>query len=195
MSKVGSAILAGADRLGEQAVHLPDVERIAAREVGRDADEALGHVQIAQRVAAARALHAQRLAALRRDVAGGDQRALAPVDLHPEPAAGPGHRPDVDRRHRAAASTVPLTSTLSGEVTSTICFGVGLVPLRRLGRDHAGDPREVASHEAQRVDDVAVGDGQRVGAEAGVALPGAAGGPLQAPSRMELTWQASTSPT
>ena len=45
------AALPGPDRLGEQGIHLPDVERIAAR-VGRDMDEALGYRQLAQLVAA-----------------------------------------------------------------------------------------------------------------------------------------------
>ena len=52
------AVLAGADRLGEQRVHLADVERIAAGKVGRDPREAIGNRQIAQLVAALRALHA-----------------------------------------------------------------------------------------------------------------------------------------
>ncbi len=37
------AILTGPDRLGEQGLHLPDVERIAAREVVRDVYETLGY--------------------------------------------------------------------------------------------------------------------------------------------------------
>ena len=50
---------------------------------------------------ATRALQAQRLAALRRDIAGHDQRAFPPVDLHPEAAAGPGGGGDMGRSHRA----------------------------------------------------------------------------------------------
>src|SRR2546427_12859780 len=59
----GHAVLTGADRLGEQGIHLPDIERIAAREVGRDIHEALGDLQVAERVVATRALQAQRLTA------------------------------------------------------------------------------------------------------------------------------------
>src|SRR5439155_15774285 len=51
----GHAALPGADRLSEQRVHLPNVERIAAREVGRDRHEALGDRQVAERVGATRA--------------------------------------------------------------------------------------------------------------------------------------------
>ena len=58
-------------------------------------------------------------------------------------------------------------------------FGVGLVPLSGLGGEHGGDAGEVAHDEAQGVDDVPVGDGQRVRTEARVALPGAAGWALQ----------------
>ena len=36
------AVLAGADRLGEEGIHLPDVERIALGEVRRDVHEAIG---------------------------------------------------------------------------------------------------------------------------------------------------------
>ena len=54
----GRAVLTGADRLGEQGIHLPDIERIAAREVGRDIHEALGDLQVAQRMVATRALQA-----------------------------------------------------------------------------------------------------------------------------------------
>jgi hypothetical protein len=50
------AALPAPDRLGEQGIHLPDVERITAGEVGRDMDEALGYRQLAQRVAAPGAL-------------------------------------------------------------------------------------------------------------------------------------------
>ena len=47
-------------------------------------------------------------------------------------------------------------------------------------RRHAGrDLRELAEHGAQRVDGVAAGDGQRVGAVGAHALPDAAGSPLQ----------------
>jgi hypothetical protein len=56
---------------------------------------------------------------------------------------------------------------------------VGLVPLPGLGRDHTRHPREVAHDEAQGIDNVTVGDGEGVRAEAGIALPGAAGGALQ----------------
>ena len=61
------AALPGPDRLGEQGIHLPDVEWIAEREVGRDMDEALGDRQLAQRVAAPCAVQPEPLAALRRD--------------------------------------------------------------------------------------------------------------------------------
>ena len=71
------AALPGPDRRGEQGVHLPDVERIAAGEVGRDKYEALGDRQLAQRVAA--------------------DDATAPL------------------------ASRPLTSKLSGAVTSTSC--------------------------------------------------------------------------
>ena len=50
--------LPGPDRLGEQSIHLPDVERIAAGEVGRDIYETLGYGQIIQLVASLCALHA-----------------------------------------------------------------------------------------------------------------------------------------
>jgi hypothetical protein len=77
----GHAALPGEDRRGEQRVHLLDVERVATRAVGRDIHEALGDGQVAQRVVATRALQAQRLAVLRRDIAGHNQRAFPPVDL------------------------------------------------------------------------------------------------------------------
>src|SRR4051794_18321768 len=48
----GQAALAGADRVGEQAVHLTDIERITTGEVGRDVGEALWHFQVAQGMAA-----------------------------------------------------------------------------------------------------------------------------------------------
>ncbi len=57
--------------------------------------------------------------------------------------------------------------------------GAGVEPLLGLGRHHSGQPREVAGDKAHRVDGVAVGDGQGVGAEFGVALPGAVGRPRQ----------------
>ena len=44
------------DRLREQRIHLTDIERFAAGEVSRDVVEALGYRQVAQRVAATRAL-------------------------------------------------------------------------------------------------------------------------------------------
>ena len=63
--KRGHTALTGADRLGEQGIHLPDIKRIASGEVGRDIYEALGHLQVAQLVAATSALQTQRLTALR----------------------------------------------------------------------------------------------------------------------------------
>ena len=59
------AVLPGPDRRSEQGIHLPDVERIAAGEVGRDIHEALRDLQVAQHVAATRVLQSQRLTALR----------------------------------------------------------------------------------------------------------------------------------
>src|SRR5438552_1095377 len=50
------AALSGPDRRGEQGIHLPDVERIATLEVGRDIHKALRDRQVAERVAATRAL-------------------------------------------------------------------------------------------------------------------------------------------
>ena len=73
----------------------------------------------------------------------------------------------------------PLSSTLSGEVTSSQCPGAGVEPLLRLRRHHGGQPGEVAGDKAHRVHRVAGGDGQRVGAEFGVALPGAVRRPRQ----------------
>ena len=75
------APLPAPDRLDEQGIHLPDVEQIAAGEVGRDIEEALGDSQLAQRVAAPGAEQPEPLATLRGDGPGGDQRAFPPVAL------------------------------------------------------------------------------------------------------------------
>src|SRR3954466_14229574 len=46
-----------ADRFGEEAIHLPDVEWVAAREIGRHPVEASGYRHVAQLVAALCALY------------------------------------------------------------------------------------------------------------------------------------------
>ena len=51
------AALPGPNPLGEQGVHLTDVEGIAAGEVGRNINETLGYVQVPQLVASLCALH------------------------------------------------------------------------------------------------------------------------------------------
>src|SRR5262249_55624874 len=52
----GDAALASAYRLGEQAVHLADVERVATRELGRNGVVALRDIEVRQRVTALSAL-------------------------------------------------------------------------------------------------------------------------------------------
>ena len=141
-------------------------------------------------MAAPCAVQPEPLAALRRDVPGGDQRASPPVDLHPKAAAGPGDGRDMDRRHRAARElSADQHVVRRGDLHQPL--GVGLVPVPGLGRDQARHPREVARDESQGVDGVPVGDGQGVRAEAGIALPGAAGGALQRaiPHRGSMTGQ------
>ena len=84
----------------------------------------------------------------------------------------------MDRRHRAARElSADQHVVRRGDLHQLL--GVGLVPVPGLGRDQARHPREVARDEAQGVDDVPVGDGQGVRAEASIALPGAAGGARQ----------------
>src|SRR5262245_13894700 len=56
--------LSGPDRLGEQAIHLPHVEGIAAGKFRRQPDEAIGDRHVAELVATLRPLHPQHLAAL-----------------------------------------------------------------------------------------------------------------------------------
>jgi hypothetical protein len=75
-------------------------------------------------------------------------------------------------RGRPLASR-PLSSTLSGEVTSNRVLGADVEPLLRLGRHHRGQPTEVAGDGAHCVHRVAVANGQGVGTEFGVPLPGA----------------------
>ena len=57
--------------------------------------------------------------------------------------------------------------------------GAGVEPLLRLRRHDRGQPAEVAGDEAHGVHRVAGGDGQRIGAEFDVALPGAVRRPGQ----------------
>ena len=127
---------------------------------------------------ATRALQAQRLATLRRDRAGGDQRAFPPVDLHPKAVAGPGDGADVDRRYRTVRQ-LSADQYVVGRGDVHPLPSVGLVPVPGLGRDQARHPHEIAGDEAQGIDDVSGGDGEGVRPEAGIALPGAARGALQ----------------
>ena len=129
--------------------------RIAAGEVGRDIDEALGDRQLAQLVAAPCAVQPEHLAALRRDAPGGDQRAFPPVDLQPKAAASPGDGRDMDRRHRAARELSADQHVVRRSDLHQL-LGIGLISLPGLGRDQARHPREVARDEAQGVDDVRV---------------------------------------
>jgi hypothetical protein len=120
--------------------------RIATREVGRDIHEVLRYCQVAQRVVATRTLQAQRLAALRRDIASHDQRAFPPVDLHPEAAAGPGGGGDMGRSHRATRQlSADQHVVRRGNLHQLL--RVGLVPVPGLGRDHTRHPREGAHDE------------------------------------------------
>ncbi len=62
--KCGLAALPRPDGFGKQRVQLPDVIRIAAREVVRDEIEPLGYGEVSQFLAALSALHPQHLAPL-----------------------------------------------------------------------------------------------------------------------------------
>ena len=62
------AALPGADRLGEQCIHLPDIKRITAGEIGRHVGETLRYVEIPQLVASLCTSYAEHLTALRRDL-------------------------------------------------------------------------------------------------------------------------------
>ena len=168
------AVLSGSYRLGKESVKLPDVEWIAGREVGRHIDEALRYLQVLKLMAALRTLNPQHLAALRRDAASGDQRAFSPEDLHTKAGACPRDSANMDRCGRAALQLSAHSHVVRRCDTHELT-GIGLVPLLYLGAGHARDPGEVASHEAQGVNDVSVGNGQGVCALADVALPGVAG--------------------
>ena len=163
--------------LGEQRVHLADIDRLARRGAGRGDGEAFRHRDRRQRVALLRPLQRD-LAQLRRVLAGDDQRAVTTVDLHAVAAAGVRNGADMHRRHRAAVEAAADQDVVGrGDVEQRV--GAGVEPLLRLGRHHRRQPGEIAGDEAHRVDRVAVGDGQRVGAERGVALPGAVRRPGQ----------------
>ena len=63
-------------------------------------------------------------------------------------------------RHCRAALQLSADSHIVRGCDFHKLLGIGLVPLLCLGADHARHPGEVASHEAQGVNDVSVGDGQ-----------------------------------
>ena len=64
---------------------------------------------------------------------------------------------------------------LSGEGHGQVLAGISFVPGAGLGADYGGHVGELAHHAAKGVNGVSAGDGQGVGAELVVALPGAPG--------------------
>ena len=100
------------------------------------------------------------------------KRPVAAVDLHAIAAAGERNGADVDR-HYGAVRQPAAEQHVVGRGHVEQCVGAGVEPLLRLGRHHGGQPGEITGDEAHGVDRVAIGDGQRIGAEFGIALPGA----------------------
>src|SRR5690606_15164809 len=79
--EIGWLRLAAADRLGEVPIHLADIVGSPGRRARRHVHESGGDGDVAQLVALLGALQAH-AAELRRILSDGDERALAPVDLH-----------------------------------------------------------------------------------------------------------------
>mgnify|MGYP003346877779 CR=1 FL=1 len=80
-----------------------------------------------------------------------------------------GHRGDVRGKHRAV-DQLSLHQHVVGRSDFEVLLRVGFVPAAHLGADDAGEAAEIASDKAQRVQRMAIGDGEGMRPERDIAI-------------------------